>query len=158
MRKLIICGGDRSGKTFLAMNIAAAFDHVVYLSGRNLNHLKNPFFYDEVTEKTELIIVDDVNPKHLQFVQGLIFSEKIKIDKMGKKSFSIDVPNVIITMNTDPSFFKELNEGVSFYMRCKIIDTWLDVSGNGGRVLFCNKEIKPSRTGMSFMAMKTEGE
>jgi len=142
MRKLIICGGDRSGKTFLAKNIAAAFDHVVWLDGRMSIHAENSFKYDGVTKETDLIIVDDVKHEQLHIIQDLIFSDKIEVNSKGKKRFTMNTPNVIIALSVDASYFNENALFSDYTVFCKIINTWVDKGDNGIVIRFFNKEVK----------------
>jgi len=139
MKKIILTGDDRSGKTFLALNIAKAFDKVVFLQARNIKK-RQSFMYDEVTKETELIIIDDVNSENFEIFEDLIYSEKLTIDRIGKPQITTNTPNVIITFSGSHEFFR--NYGVSFTIRCKFIKTWIDNSFKHGRPMFMTDEVK----------------
>lgn len=133
-KKIILCGDACTGKTFTAYMIANAYNNVVCIEARNVNK-KNPhFIYNQVNEKTDLIIIDDVTPDKFQVFEYLIFAEKLIVEKQCKAPFKIKIPDVIITFDGNHYFFKDF--GISFFMRCKIIECSKD--GH----LFLHKEVK----------------
>lgn len=133
-KKIILCGDACTGKTFSAFIMQLAYNNLVLIEARNVNK-KNPYFiYDRVSEKTDLIIIDDVVPDKFPVFEDLIWRENLIVNARSKKPFSVKIPDVIITFNGNPDFFK--NYGVSFLHRCKIIECSKD--GH----LFLHKEVK----------------
>lgn len=141
MKKIIITGGDCSGKTLLANNIAKAYNNVVNLGFRGQNIKKlHPFIFDQVTKETDLIIIDDVNEKSFQIFESLIYTEKIIVNKKYSCEHAYEMPDLIFTFSGSVEYFR--NYGVSFSMRCKFIRTWIDPDGVSGNRIFMSEEVK----------------
>lgn len=134
-KKIILCGDGRTGKTVTAFIMQLAYNNVFVIEARKNVDKKNPhFIYDGVSEKTDLIIIDDVTPDKFTVFETLIYTDEIQVETRGKNPFLVKVPDVIITFDGNPDFFK--NYGVSFLHRCKIIECSKD--GH----LFLHKEVK----------------
>ncbi len=93
-KHLLIIGPPASGKTKLANKIAAEYqENEVYYF--NMHRKKNVpiFFFDNCTENTKLIIVDNIK----SFTQlGLFYnlSERLEVDRPGQSTFTIN-PRII---------------------------------------------------------------
>lgn len=95
---IVIAGGPESGKTSLAKIIAG--NRVTTLLGnlRTTRFLSDPFLYKNVTKKTECIIADDMNVKHLEkYLQTLFYEDTLTVYRMHKHEFTIQRPTVIVT-------------------------------------------------------------
>jgi hypothetical protein len=132
-KKIILTGDACTGKTFSAFNAASFFDSVVYLDVRDIKK-PNRFLFSEVTEKTELIILDEIKPENFRVFEDLIMCKVMFVEKRGKAAMKIDTPKIILIIEGSSDFLK--NYGVSFLHRCKIIECSRD------RHLFLHKEIK----------------
>lgn len=111
------CNG-RSGKSFLFK----AFDYfmnTVKLSGRNPKLMDNPHVFDQVTQHTDLVLVDDCD----QYLSTGLFYDCITsdmtINPKNNQSFNIafkDSPKIAFTTNYVPKEFDPSTEGRLLYM------------------------------------------
>ena len=102
---MVFYGPDRSGKTRKSMEIASKYDkeEVQLFTTRRSRHLfDNPFIFSECSQKTKLIIIDDVRDRYilelfLSFISG---HEKITVNRMYEEKIEIDCPNIIIVCDS----------------------------------------------------------
>lgn len=111
------CNG-RSGKSFL-FRALSYFMKTVKLSGRNPKLMDNPHVFDQVTEHTDLVIVDDCD----KYLQTGVFYDNITSDMTvnpkNNHSYTIpfDVsPKFAFTTNYVPKEFDPSSEGRLLYM------------------------------------------
>lgn len=109
-KKIILTGDACTGKSFTANMIATAYNNVVLLLAQKINKRKPFFIYDGVTEKNDLIIIDDVTPDKFPVFEDLILGESLIVHARSKNPFLVKVPDVIITFDGNHEFFK--NYGV----------------------------------------------
>jgi len=112
---IVITGKPESGKTSLAKNMALAFENPIWLDARSFS-LQNRFFFDCLNKSHDLIVLDDLPQRFVNFIAyGL--STEITIEKRGQKPFEIPTPKIIITCDvaiktetTDQSFLRRVKE------------------------------------------------
>ncbi|MHB1278264.1 MAG: hypothetical protein ACYC1Q_07690 [Bacteroidia bacterium] len=100
---IIITGPPESGKSTKAREIASQFPQecVTWISGRD-NGLNSRFAFRDCTEKTECIIVDDINDtKKLELFIGAI-TGSILVNKPYQHAFEIK-PKIILVYDGDIS-------------------------------------------------------
>lgn len=103
----IIYGPARSGKTRLAEDIAAN-KNTVWLCGRNYFKSRSNFKLQELTDKTELIVVDDIPPKFTLEAMAEFAAGEIFYHIKGVASFvTIPRPKVIFTLDVEEFKFPE---------------------------------------------------
>ena len=111
------CNG-RSGKSFY-FKALANFGLTVKLSGRNPKLMDNPHVFDQVTQYTDYILVDDCD-KYLQ--AGLFYdviTSDLTVNPKNYKSYTIPFetsPKIAFTTNYVPSSFDASTEARLIYL------------------------------------------
>lgn len=117
-KPILITGNQESGKSFLAKSIELAFSDCVWIDGRSLK-TGSRFLFHDVEKHTDLIIIDDVPPKHLldlSFnIEGVIY-----VEKQGLKGFYMSCPKTIVSCDID---IKSVPEVIK--KQFKIIHTYI---------------------------------
>jgi energy-coupling factor transporter ATP-binding protein EcfA2 len=122
MKKIkLIIGKRGSGKSTIATALVSSLNdnEKIFL---NEAHLKSPFGFSECSEKTKVVIIDELHtPEH---ILTLIFSsiEGIIVNKQSKKPFEIH-PEIIIVFSEEISKEQLLDMGSSIERRIEIIET-----------------------------------
>ncbi len=116
-----------TGKSFLANQISLNYDQVIFIPGRHLQRIDDPFFHNDVDESTELIILDDISDDYFSYIISLINSDKLLISGQGKRTKVIERPAMIITIATDDEFINKLKSKIP---NCKFIRTTIDDKGS----------------------------
>lgn len=97
----VITGPARSGKTRKAKKMAAKYkeNEVEFIPIRKRPFMEEAFFLGQCTEKTKLIIIDDVIDIYSfkKLISIFFMDAKLKINDKGKRPFYIDRPEIIIT-------------------------------------------------------------
>lgn len=129
MKKPIIIFGDKpqspTGKSFLANQIALAFNKSAYLCARVTDLAQDKFFFHGVEADTDLIIIDNVRSRQFQqIVDMIIYPETIHVNSKGLWPFTMNRPQVIITIEEDEAFLR--NQSKSVLRRCDFIKTSLE--------------------------------
>lgn len=147
MKNIIICGKGRSGKTFLANNIAVAFENVEFLNGRNQPQ-SDSFIFDRITKKTDLIHFDDVKLCDLKIIVKLFISDVMLINRKAFEPIYVNTPPVLVTIDesADKIIKKFRSYGIEILNYCKIIETRIEEYGDK-KVRFHQEEIKPLTEG-----------
>ena len=140
MKRIILIGQGASGKTFLAFNIAAAFDNVAYINGRDLKKQDHLFRYSSLNTETDLLIIDDVFLNKLDLLQDIIYFDSLRIEKQSKAAVIINLPTVIITIDTTEDEMLKDEHFNSMEHRCKFIVTSIEESERGK--LFTHRLLK----------------
>ena len=139
MKRIILIGQGASGKTFLAFNIAAAFDNVAYINGRDLRK-QDHFRYSSLNTETDLLIIDDVFLNKLDLLQDIIYFDSLRIEKQSKAAVIINLPTVIITIDTTEAEMLKDEHFCSMERRCKFIVTSIEEFERGK--LFTHRLLK----------------
>ena len=111
------CNG-RSGKSFF-FKVLSYLMKTVKLSGRNPKLMDNPHVFDQVTQHTDLLLLDDCD-RYLN--TGLFYdniTSDMTVNPKNNKSFSIpfeDSPKLAFTTNYVPSDFDPSSEARLIYM------------------------------------------
>lgn len=111
------CNG-RSGKSFF-FRVLSFMMKTVKLSGRNPKLMDNPHVFDQVTQDTDLLLVDDCN-RYLNL--GLFYdniTSDMTVNPKNNHSFTIgfdDSPKLAFTTNYVPTDFDPSSEARSLYM------------------------------------------
>lgn len=111
------CNG-RSGKSFL-FKALGYFMHPVTLSGRNPKLVENHFFLERVTERTDMLLVDDCSR---QFDTGAFYdmiTGDMVINPKNNRSFCIpfiNSPKIAFTTNYVPKDFSPSTDARLLYM------------------------------------------
>lgn len=133
MKAKIFVGPPRSGKSRVAGMIAdfVGQDKVVMIQGRGFK-FDNPFLFQYINEKTELLIIDDCldNFKYEDFYACARFDHKGEINGFlfnchgqGTPPLKITVKRIIFTTNKlKKKYFQE----ASFNRRFEVIDFPID--------------------------------
>lgn len=122
MKKIkIIIGKRGSGKSTIATALVSSLNdnEKIFL---NEAHLKSPFGFSECSEKTKVVIIDELRSP--EYILTLIFSsiEGIIVNKQGKKPFEI-YPEMIIVCCEYITKERLLDMGSSISRRIEIIET-----------------------------------
>lgn len=111
------CNG-RSGKSFLFKTLSM-FLKTVKLSGRNPRLMDNPHVFDQVTQHTNMLLIDDCD-KYLN--TGLFYdniTSDMTVNPKNNRSFNIkfeDSPKLAFTTNFVPGDFDPSSEARLIYM------------------------------------------
>lgn len=111
------CNG-RSGKSFF-FRVLSFMMKTVKLSGRNPKLMDNPHVFDQVTQDTDLLLVDDCD-RYLNL--GLFYdniTSDMTVNPKNNHSFTIsfdESPKLAFTTNYVPSDFDPSSEARSLYM------------------------------------------
>jgi hypothetical protein len=111
------CNG-RSGKSFF-FRVLSFMMKTVKLSGRNPKLMDNPHVFDQVTQDTDLLLVDDCD-RYLNL--GLFYdniTSDMTVNLKNNHSFTIgfdDSPKLAFTTNYVPTDFDPSSEARSLYM------------------------------------------
>ena len=111
------CNG-RSGKSFF-FSVLKNMMKIVKLSGRNPKLMDNPHVFDQVTQDTDVLLVDDCD-RYLDL--GLFYdniTSDMTVNPKNNHSFTIDYsnsPKMAFTTNYVPSNFDPSSEARSLYM------------------------------------------
>lgn len=121
-KSILIIGRQCSGKTTKAREIASQFndDEVVFIH-HHFNELNgSPFLFSNCTEKTKLIVVDELSDiSHVEEFYYLI-DKSIVVHKQMRKPFTIE-PKFILICATDVTD-EELKEfGTGFRRRFDVV-------------------------------------
>jgi len=87
---LIFIGPARSGKSRAADKISCRFKHSITIYTNRIMNSSFPF--NSLNENTELLILEDLDK--LEYINNFL-GNGLKVDKQGKKGFTID-PQIII--------------------------------------------------------------
>lgn len=121
-KSIVITGRQGSGKTTKAKEIANQFsnDEVVFLCYRS-KKMDNPFLFSECTEKTKLIVFDELyDIKQAEEFFSFV-SYPITVNKRGKKPFTIS-PKFILVCQSDITQEQFSGLGASFDRRFDLIN------------------------------------
>lgn len=111
------CNG-RSGKSFF-FKVLSFMMKTVKLSGRNPKLMDNPHVFDQVTQYTEMLLIDDCD-RYLNL--GLFYdniTSDMTVNPKNNHSFTIpfdESPKIAFTTNYVPSDFDPSSEARSLYM------------------------------------------
>lgn len=111
------CNG-RSGKSFF-FKVLSFMMKTVKLSGRNPKLMDNPHVFDQVTQYTDMLLVDDCD-RYLNL--GLFYdniTSDMTVNPKNNRSFTIpfdESPKLAFTTNYVPSDFDPSSEARSLYM------------------------------------------
>lgn len=112
-----VCNG-RSGKSFLFTTLAK-FMKTVKLSGRNPKLMDNPHVFDQVTQHTQMLLIDDCD-RYLN--TGLFYdniTSDMTVNPKNNQSFTIPFavsPKIAFTTNFVPADFDQSSEARLLYM------------------------------------------
>jgi AAA+ ATPase superfamily predicted ATPase len=103
----IIHGPARSGKSRLAKDIAES-KNTLWISGRSYFKSRSNFRLQELTEETELIVIDDIPEKSILQAMAEFSGRTIMYFKKGNPSFfDIPKPKMIFIVDSDKFKFSE---------------------------------------------------
>lgn len=99
---VLITGRQGSGKTTEAKKIASQFqdDEVVFINYRDKKKHKAPGLFSECTEKTKLVIFEELHKLKLVDKIFNIISNPIYLTKKSKKVFTIN-PRFVLVCQTE---------------------------------------------------------
>jgi broad-specificity NMP kinase len=122
MKKVkVITGKNGSGKSTIARALASSINEneKIFFNQKNLNSV---FGFSECSEKTKVVIIDEL--KNNDYLMSLIFTttEGIEVDKPFAEPFVIH-PEVIVVCNESISKQMLLDMGASIARRIEIIET-----------------------------------
>lgn len=121
-KSIVITGRQGSGKTTKATEIANQFgkDEVVSLYYRS-KKLDNPFIFSECTEKTKLVVFEELyDIKQVEEFFSFV-SYPITVNKRGKKPFTIS-PKFVLVCQSDITQEQFIGLGASFDRRFDVIN------------------------------------
>ena len=122
-KSILITGRQCSGKTTKAKEIASHFqnDEVVFLSYRGKKTHEDPFLFSQCTEKTKLIVFDELYD--INQVEGFfnMASNPITVNKKMKKPFTIS-PKFVLVCQSEIEAEQLVELGASFYKIFDVIE------------------------------------
>jgi uridine kinase len=121
-KSIVITGRQGSGKTTKAKEIANQFskDEVVFLYYRQ-KKLKNTFIFSECTEKTKLVVFEELyDIKQVEEFFSFV-SNPITVNKRGKNPFII-LPKFVLVCQSDITQEQFAGLGASFGRRFDVIN------------------------------------
>lgn len=121
-KSIVITGRQGSGKTTKAKEIANQFnkDEVVFLYYRS-KKLDNPFIFSECTEKTKLVVFEELyDIKQVEEFFSFV-SYPITVNKRGKNPFTIS-PKFILVCQSDITHEQFVGLGASFDRRFDVVN------------------------------------
>ncbi|MEZ5047496.1 MAG: hypothetical protein R2831_10945 [Chitinophagaceae bacterium] len=124
MQKSILITGNRgSGKTTKAREIASQFqnDEVVFICHRGKKTHEDPFLFSKCTEKTKLVVFDELYD--LKAVEALfnMGSNTITVNRMKKMPFTIE-PKFVLVCKSEIEAEQLVELGASFHRRFDVIE------------------------------------
>ena len=122
-KSILIIGRQGSGKTTKAKEIASQFhnDEVVFINYREKKTHKNPFLFSECTDKTKLVVFEelyDINQVEEFFS---MVSYPITVKKKMKNPFTIE-PKFVLVCQSEIEAEQLVELGASFYRRFDVIE------------------------------------
>lgn len=113
----IIYGHRESGKKDKAEEIAKQYKHVVRIGIWNRNIRGCQFLFSEVTEETDLIIIDDLRDDYDFEFWGPFIGGEIIVNKKMKAPFTRKTPKLLFIIDKKP-----ISTGASFDRRFDFIE------------------------------------
>lgn len=120
---LIILGKENTGKSMLARVITSGYqkEEVILIDGRNKNFLDNKFTFHRVTERTKVILIDDLHPsikteRLFEFIAG-----DLEVNRKGKASITVNLGAVQLIV-TSTGELSKINLTNSIIRRFEIIE------------------------------------
>lgn len=98
MKIKIITGKRSVGKSTLAKDISLGFEDPLFISPSS-NSYESPFFFENVSLHTDLIVIDEVNGRDICDYLELFTGECIRVEKRGFVGFEIPNPQIIIIVS-----------------------------------------------------------
>lgn len=128
-KSILITGRQSSGKTTKAKEIASQFqeDEVVFISCRNKKTHENPFLFSQCTEKTKLVVFEelyDINQVEAFFN---MVSNPIVVNKKMKEPFTI-APKFVLVCQSEIDAEQLVELGASFYRCFDVIECKRELS------------------------------
>jgi len=128
-KSILITGSQASGKTTKAKEIASQFqnDEVVFICYRGKKTYEDPFLFSQCTEKTKLVVFDelyDINQVEAFFNT---VSNPIMVNKKMKKPFTIE-PKFVLVCQTEIKDEQLVELGASFHIRFDVIECKRELS------------------------------
>ena len=118
MKVTFFYGPESTGKTMVAKAIAnnlVGKDKTVFLNARLIRGEIDPFFFDACDENTELIIIDDCNPKmNFDFLHESIKNGYLTVNRKNQQTVHLFNVSIILTTNTEFQYRDECFEYVKF--------------------------------------------
>jgi len=118
MKITFFYGPENTGKSMVARaigDILVGKDKTVYLSGWLPKGKMPPFFFNACDENTELIIIDDCDPKmNFDFVHESIKNGYLTVNRKNRQLFNLYNVSIILTTNTEFQQRDECFEYVKF--------------------------------------------
>lgn len=112
---LLLIGKPYTQKTHFAKRIAENFNSVQWIDGRcNINHFSRNWIFEKVTDKTDLIVIDDAlhNNTIEHFVIRYFSDSKMRVLRKHKEPIIIDTPKLIITADSDNCNLDHLSQSL----------------------------------------------
>ena len=114
----LITGARNSGKTFCAKTMTLAFENFVWINGRQIDLVCQPFIFSMVNAETDLIVFDDLILENWPVIKSIILTDKIKVERRGEKSFTIPTPKIIATLNFELDPTKKMRTDLIEVVNC----------------------------------------
>ena len=117
MNKITIIYGPedvRSGKSRLAKDLTTDLK-TVWFTARHRKFLENPFWTDPIEKDTEVIVFDDVIASNIKGIREVMSYECITVNKQSKAPFTINIPDIIITIGCDKSDLRPIENLLSIH-------------------------------------------
>ena len=120
-KSILIIGRQGSGKTTKAKEIASQFqnDEVVFIAYREKKTQDDPFLFSECTDKTKLVVFEDLYDINQVEAFFNMVSNPINVNKKWKKLFTIE-PKFVLVCQIEAEQLVELGE--SFYLTFDVIE------------------------------------
>ena len=128
-KSIVITGRQSSGKSTKAKEIASQFqkDEVVFLPFRGENTLNDNFLFSECTEKTKLIVFEELSDlAQVQMFFNMVLNP-IVVNKRMKAPFSIS-PQFVLVCQSDIQQDQLVELGASFHRRFEVINCQFSVA------------------------------
>lgn len=128
-KSILITGRQGSGKTTKAKEIASQFekDEVVYLAYRGKKTLDDPFLFYECTEKTKLIVFEELYDLNQVEAFFSMVSNPITVNQRGKNPFQIE-PKFVLVCKSEIEDKQLVELGASFHRRFDVIECKRELS------------------------------
>jgi|GEM_PF-3986351 len=136
MKPILIIGAENSGKSRLAIDMAARSKSGAWYNGRLLLRTKRTVEYDLshdldwMTEDTKTIVFDDVLTSAIRDVLRFFSGPQVEVHRMMRPSIIIPTPQLIITSTcllADLEFSEEERQTVTIFETSINSDNYLKV-------------------------------
>jgi uridine kinase len=128
-KSILITGHQGSGKTTKAKEIASQFqnDEVVFICYRGKKTLEAPFLFSQCTEKTKLVVFEELHDLNQVEAFFNMVSNPITVNRMMKMPFTIE-PKFVLVCQSEIEVEQLVELGASFHRRFDVIECKRELS------------------------------